>query len=135
MSAVGKWVAGIVSGIIVTVVAALILAQLQRPDDPGTGDPGGRGGSAGGAVAIYLNKDSGPPGTTVRVSGKGFAAEESVTLRFHAEVVGHTETDGQGAFDSVSVEVPEDWQFTGPSSFIAIGESSVKSAQRQFRVT
>ena len=86
-------------------------------------------------VAIYLNRDSGPPGTTVRVSGKGFAAEEPVTLRFHAEVVGHTETDGQGAFDSVSVEVPADWRFTGPFTYVATGESSVKSAQREFRVT
>ena len=132
MSAVGKWVAGILAGIIVTVVAALILARIQGPgDDPQPKDPG----RPGGPVAIYLNRDSGPPGTTVRVSGKGFAAGESVTLRFHTEVVGHTETDVQGAFDSVSVKVPSDWKFTGQFTFVATGESSVKSAQREFRVT
>ena len=132
MSAVGKWVAGILSGIIIAVVAALILARIQGPDDgPGPGGPKDPGGS----VAIYLNKDSGPPGTTVRVSGKGFAADESITLRFHTEVIGHTETDGQGAFDNVSVEVPSDWKFTGQFTFVATGASSVKSAQREFRVT
>jgi hypothetical protein len=132
MSAVAKWVAGILSGIIVTVVAALILGRIQSPGDgPGPQDPG----RPDGTVAIYLNRDSGPPGTTVRVSGKGFAAEEPVTLRFHTEVVGHTETDGQGAFDSVSVEVPSDWKFTGQFTVVATGESSVKSAQREFRVT
>jgi hypothetical protein len=132
MSAVAKWVAGILSGIIVTVLAALILARITGPgEDPGPEVPD----QPGGPVAIYLNRDSGSPGTTVRVSGKGFAAEESVTLRFHTEVVGHTETDGQGAFDSVSVEVPSDWKFTGQFTFVATGESSVKSALREFRVT
>ena len=132
MSAVGKWLAGILSGIIVAVAAALILARVQGPGDgPGPGDPQ----DPGGPVAIYLNKDSGPPGTTVRVSGMGFAAAESVTLRFHTEVIGHTETDGQGAFDNVSVEVPSDWRFTGQFTFVATGESSVTSAQREFRVT
>jgi hypothetical protein len=132
MSAVGKWVAGILSGIIVTVVAALILARINGPgDDPPPEDPR----RPGGPVAIYLNRDSGPPGTTVRVSGKGFAAEEPVTVRFHTEVVAHTETDGQGAFDNVSVEVPSDWRFSGQFTFVATGESSVKSAQREFRVT
>jgi hypothetical protein len=50
-------------------------------------------------------------------------------------VIGHTGTDGQGAFDNVSVEVPSDWTFTGQFTFVATGESSVKSAQREFRVT
>jgi hypothetical protein len=135
MSAVGKWVAGILSGTIVAVVAALILARIQGPDDGpgsgGSGDPRDPGGPA----AVYLNRDSGAPGTAVRVSGKGFAAGESVTVRFHTEVVGHTETDGQGTFDSVRVEVPEDWRFTGQFSFLASGESSLRSAQREFRVT
>jgi hypothetical protein len=132
MSAMGKWLAGILSGILVTVLAALILARIQGPgEDPPPKDLG----RPGGPVAIYLNRDSGPPGTTVRVSGKGFAAGEPVTLRFHAQVVGHTETDGQGAFDSVSVEVPSDWEFIGQFVFVALGESSVRSAQREFRVT
>ena len=87
------------------------------------------------AVPIFLNRDSGPAGTTVAVSGKGFQPDEAITLRFHTETVGHTTADGQGKFEAVSVEVPGDWQFTGQFGFIATGESSIKSAEREFRVT
>jgi hypothetical protein len=117
---------------LVAVVAALILARIHGPDagpgPGGSGDPGDPGGNL--------------PEPGLRCAGhdragqrQGFAAGESVTVRFHTEVVGHTETDGQGTFDSVSVEVPEDWRFTGQFSFLASGESSLRSAQREFRVT
>ena len=130
----GKWIAGILGTVIAAVLVAVIVPWVTGPavePSPSPKDPA----QGGGSVAIYLNRDSGPPGTTVRVSGKGFAAEEPVTVRFHTEVVGHTETDGQGSFDSVSVEVPADWRFTGQFTLVATGESSVRSAQREFRVT
>jgi hypothetical protein len=148
MSAVGKWVAGIIAGLIITVLGALILNRIQGP---GTGSGAGGGGSQATSTShsskthsvdpgsqtatIYLNRDSGPAGTTVSVSGKGFSPEEAITLRFHTETVGHTAADGQGNFEAVSVTVPADWQFTGQFRFVATGESSIRSAEREFRVT
>jgi hypothetical protein len=147
MPAVGKWVAGIVAGLIITVLGALILDRIQGTDKAGSGSGGGPFPSATRPsksrpaasneepAAIYLNRDSGPAGTPVSVSGKGFQPDEAITLRFHTETVGHTTADGQGKFEGVRVQVPEDWQFTGQFPFIATGESSIKSAERDFRVT
>ena len=130
----GKWIAGILGTVIAAVLVAVIVPWVTGPavePSPSPKDPA----QGGGSVAIYLNRDSGAAGTTVRVSGQGFAAGEEITLRFHTETVGHTGADGQGRFEAVSVDVPDDWPFTGQFAFVATGESSVRSAQREFRVT
>ena len=134
MSAVGKWVAGILGAVITAVLVAVIVPLVTGPAGGPSPSPN-RPARGDGSVAIYLNKDSGAAGTTVRVSGQGFAPDEEITLRFHTETVGHTGADGQGRFEAVSVDVPDDWPFTGQFAFVATGESSVRSAQREFRVT
>jgi hypothetical protein len=135
MSAVGKWLAGIVAGLIITVLGALILNWVQGQHGDGGSGGGNHTSSGPHSATIYLNRDSGPAGTTVTISGKGFSPEEAITLRFHTETVAHTTADGQGQFEAVSAQVPTDWQFTGQFRFVATGESSIRSAEREFRVT
>ncbi|MCC6495317.1 MAG: IPT/TIG domain-containing protein [Propionibacteriaceae bacterium] len=82
-----------------------------------------------------MDKLSGPAGTTVHVSGEGFAAGETITIRFHTDVCAETTADDSGAFSEVSCTVPEDWQFKMQASITASGTSSIRSGQAAFRVT
>lgn len=151
----GRSLANGVGGIIAAVVTAVLIAVLvpwvtgggtaaDRLDEtpttstapplppPATAAP--EGGSRQPAK-LYANRDSGPAGTKVRLSGTGFGSGEDITLRFHTDVVGHTQADDQGAFADVSVRVPSDWQFEGQFTFKASGDSTLAWAEREFRVT
>lgn len=94
------------------------------PFDPGQGE-----------VDITLSVSSGPPGTMLTISGSGFEPGETIVLRFNTEEVGRVDADGEGAFAGTSVQVPGDWPFTGQETFIATGQSSIRSATRPFEVT
>ena len=142
MNAVGKWVAGILAAVITAVLSAVLIQRFTTPDKAETPTVSSRSASAparsrdlDGATKIFLNRDSGPAGTRLRLSGQGFAHGEDVVIRFHTETVAHTAADEQGGFADVSVRVPTDWRFTGQFEFVATGESSIRSAAREFRVT
>ena len=128
-------------GIVVTVVGGLVLSFVQGwltwPVGAST-SPSSQGPSIpqpSGETRVFLDKLSGPAGTTVRVSGEGFAAGETITIRFHTEVCAETTADDSGAFAEVSCTIPEDWQFKMQASIIASGNSSIRSGQAAFRVT
>lgn len=144
MNAVGKWVAGILAAVITAVLSAVLIQRLTSPGEAEQPRAASHSASAsapapsrdlGGVTKIFLNRDSGPAGTNLRVSGQGFAFGEDVVIRFHTETVAHTAADEQGGFADVSVRVPTDWRFTGQFAFVATGESSIRSASREFEVT
>ena len=62
-------------------------------------------GSVAGRVAaasasLSLSPTSGPPGSSILVSGTGFGARETVALAFDAQQVGRAVTDSLGRFSS-----------------------------------
>ncbi|MBI4498958.1 MAG: hypothetical protein HY689_13785 [Chloroflexi bacterium] len=63
------------------------------------------------AAELSLSAASGMAGSTIAVSGSGFAAESTVTLRWGATdgtALGTATTDAAGAFASVSMTIPAD---------------------------
>jgi hypothetical protein len=56
---------------------------------------------------IELSKQSGPPGSTVRVRGSGFVKNETVRLYVNVYQVGETEADGSGQFSWISIRIPK----------------------------
>src|SRR4051812_513969 len=87
-----------------TVVAALIgLLAVVVPRIGGDGGSGTQGtvdrvvvGS--GTASVFLNSLSGPGGSTIKVSGKGFAPNEEIVIRFHTTEVGSTTANSEGKF-------------------------------------
>ncbi|MGH9225246.1 MAG: toll/interleukin-1 receptor domain-containing protein [Acidimicrobiales bacterium] len=76
---------------------------------------------------------SGPFGTTVALSGSGFAANERVELLVGSDRLGETTADDKGAFSGVRLRVPT---VIGSDVFFrAEGAKSFRSAFVQFRVT
>jgi hypothetical protein len=88
-----------------------------------------------GPVTLELSKESGPPGTSLRVSGTGFQPGEQVKIVFHTEVMRVVQANTKGSFIDVAVEVPSDWPFRGQFSIRASGAQSLKSTDLPFRVT
>lgn len=133
----------IVIGIVVTVVGGLILSFVQGwitwppgGGSPPTVHPGTETTVPPGTeTRLFLDKLSGPAGTVLHVSGQGFAGGETVTIRFHTDVCAETTADASGAFSEVSCSVPDDWQFTMQVTIVGSGNTSVRSAMAQFRVT
>ncbi|HEX2052107.1 MAG TPA: toll/interleukin-1 receptor domain-containing protein [Actinomycetota bacterium] len=73
--------------------ASRVLGDLFRNFGPGN-------------PTVTIDPTSGPPGTTVVVSGTGYGGGETVDINFHATEVGSTQADGDGAF-RVEVSVPD----------------------------
>jgi hypothetical protein len=90
-----------------------------------------------GPASLFLNRDSGPGGTTVKVSGEGFGPGERVTFRFHVEQVGTTKANGEGKFSNVSLTIPSTLSQFAPQQFnlSATGSASLKSATAPFQLT
>jgi hypothetical protein len=134
-----------------TVVAALI--GLLAVIVPRIGDDGGGNGSKAnpnpatvvegggpigpGSPSVFLNTVSGPGGSTIKVSGKGFAVHEEVVIRFHTTEVGSTMTNAEGKFDNVAVVVPTSYSQFSPQQFdvIATGQTSLRSDQAPFTIS
>lgn len=119
------------------ITAVLGLVPELRPwhsDDPGTG--GGTRPSVEPA-SIFVNRDSGPGGTEVRLSGEGFAPGERVVLSFHTEQIGATVVNQQGSFSNVVVRIPTSFSIFAPQQFSlrARGTSSVKHAETPFHLS
>jgi hypothetical protein len=90
-----------------------------------------------GPASIFLNRDSGPGGTTVKVSGEGFGPGERVTFRFHVEQVGTTKANAEGKFSNVSLTIPSTLSRFAPQQFnlSATGNASLKNALAPFQLT
>ena len=88
-------------------------------------------------ATVFLSRDSGPGGSSVNVSGEGFAGGERVVIMFHTEQIGSTTASDEGSFANVSVEIPTSFSQFAPQQFnvIARGEQSVQSAQAPFTIT
>jgi hypothetical protein len=54
---------------------------------------------------VELSQKSGPPGTSVKVTGTNFPANAEVEIRFHVTNIGETRSDANGAF-TVTVRIP-----------------------------
>jgi hypothetical protein len=128
-----------------TVVAALIgLLAVVVPRLGGDGNEGSssqgtvdRGVVGPGAASVFLNSLSGPGGSTIKVSGKGFAPNEEIVIRFHTTEVGSTTTNAEGKFDNVAVVVPASYSQFAPQQFdiIATGQNSLRSDQAPFTIS
>jgi hypothetical protein len=86
---------------------------------------------------IFLSRDSGPGGSTVLVSGKGFQAGERIVLSFHTEQIGSTNAGQSGAFERVEVTIPISFSQFAPQQFFirAQGETSIKTATAPFTIS
>ena len=91
----------------------------------------------GGETSILLSPMRGPVGATVKVSGQGFGAGETVVISFHTTEVGRTTANGAGSFSGVEITVPEGFGVFAPSQFfvIAEGEQTLKSGRAPFTVS
>jgi hypothetical protein len=135
-----KWIIG---AVIVPIVVACIGAGMAvfKPvclplicsDDQG----GGGTQNPSGETSIFLSRLSGPAGTVVNVSGVGFQAGETITIRFHTEQVAETTADAGGKFTNVPIQIPDTFSQFAPQQFdvIANGKSSIRSARAAFRIT
>jgi hypothetical protein len=141
-------VLGVVAAFLGLVTAVLGLVPSLRPwqADGGsttavtrsdvtlpTSDPGDLRTPA----SVYLSKESGPGGASVKVSGENYAPRERVEIRFGAEVVGRPTTNEQGKFSNVAVEVPTSLSRFAPFQVevVATGKTSIKWATAPFQVT
>jgi hypothetical protein len=90
-----------------------------------------------GPASVFSNRDSGPGGTTVLVSGEGFDPGERVVLRFHTDQIGSTTANGDGKFSNVAVTIPTTLSEFAPRQFelIATGQSSIRTATTPFTLT
>ena len=136
---------GVVAAVIGLVTAVLGLVPSLRPWDGGgasaTRDPvtslGDEVEQARRTASVFLNRDSGPGGTEVKVSGEGFTAGERVELRFHTTDIGTTTANGDGRFSNVVVTIPGDYGWSAPHQYdvVASGTTSSKSARAPFTLT
>ena len=129
------WIAGLIAAILATVIGGLILAALQHPPPPPTTPVPHVPNPNPIPAALALSRSSGPPGTTLTVSGTGFAPGERVVLRFHTTELKKVPANPQGAFSGQSVTLPADWPFKGQFLVFASGETSGRSTSEPFQVT
>ena len=118
------------------IVAALITVFANS--DGGSDGGGGQPTIVGpGQASAFLSRDSGPGGTTVKVSGTGFAAGEGVVLTFHTEQIGSTTANGEGKFENVTVTIPTSFSVFAPQQFdvIARGETSLRAGRAPFTIS
>jgi outer membrane protein assembly factor BamB len=94
---------------------------------------GWTGAFASGGASISLSPSSGPPASTVSVSGTRFKGRETVALYFDASQVGSAQANASGAF-TAHVTIPSA-AIPGSHTVQATGKRSGKSAQAVFTVT
>ncbi|WP_371784660.1 hypothetical protein [Streptosporangium subroseum] len=127
-------------GIVAAVLGALIAGIFSLM--PMTPDPSGAAsheppvsGQGFFDEEIFLSRDRGPTGTTVKVSGEGFDPGASVKLYFHTTEIGRTKANGQGKFSNVAVEIPSGYAMVAPKQFFISGSSGASSADAPFMLT
>ena len=121
------------------VGGALIIlgVLLDRGSPPATEVLPGRDDSSEsqeepGTASITLTQSTGPPGTSLRVGGSGFASNEPITIRFHHQQVGDADADADGAFGGETIVVPANWPLDGSFDVIATGQESGIASQAAF---
>jgi hypothetical protein len=97
--------------------------NFSFPAQPSTQEP-----------SLVLSRSSGPPGTSLTVSGNGSAAGETVEIRFHDLQVGKATADSKGAFGSTAITIPADWGFKGQFDISALGRTSIRHVSEPFQV-
>lgn len=130
---------------LITTAGVIGAAYITRGDGNGGGGSNGGGGDGingptidrPGSASVFLSRDSGPGGTTVQVSGEGFAPTERVVISFHTEEIGSTTANGEGRFSNVAVAIPESFSQFAPAQFdvIAHGETSLQTATAPFTIS
>jgi hypothetical protein len=88
--------------------------------------------------SIQLRPASGPPGTTVKIEGSGYAAHDKIVVIFHGadgrdRKLAKAITDNTGAFEGVFRGPPD--TSPGRHRIEAVGRGSGQTAKRFFRVT
>ncbi|MGE5828411.1 MAG: hypothetical protein ACM30G_08615 [Micromonosporaceae bacterium] len=135
-----KWVIGavIVPIVVACIGAGVVVFKPVCLPVICSDDRGGNGGpDSSGEASVFLNRLSGPAGTVVNVSGTGFEAGETITIRFHTEQVGETTADAGGKFTNVPITIPDSFSKFAPQQFdiIAEGKSSISTASTPFTLT
>ncbi len=87
--------------------------------------------------SIFLSKESAPGGAQVLVSGKGFAAGETVAIRVHATQVATTRADQGGSFAKVAITIPTSLSVFAPIQVdvVGVGQSSIRSGSAPITVS
>ena len=85
------------------------------------------------APHLKLSLHSGPPTSTVRVSGTGFGAFRAVDIYFDITDMALAATNGHGAFSGIPVRVPAS-AVPGTHYITAVQRHSGRSAQARFLV-
>jgi outer membrane protein assembly factor BamB len=93
----------------------------------------GLAGLSFGQATISLSRTSGPPTTSLLVSGSGFSANTTVDLFFDKTQEAAISTTGSGSFSNVSIPVPPSAQ-PGEHEIAAKQPSNGTVAQAQFKV-
>ena len=128
-----------------TVIAALI-ANSGGPDAPTVDGPTiptvptvptGPTIDDIGTAHVFLDRDSGPGGTVVLVSGEGFAPGERIVITIQTQQIGSPTASGDGKFANVAVTIPESLSVFAPAQFslIARGEESLRFAEAPFTIS
>lgn len=113
------------------LVALLVLAALLFGASRFLGDLFRNFGP--GNPSVSVEPASGPPGTTVVVTGTGFGSGETVDINFHATEVGTTQADEEGSFRA-EVTIP-DTPFRGEQFDIsANGKQTIRHDSAPFSV-
>ena len=81
--------------------------------------------------SLSIGTSSGPPGTTVSLSGSGFGANATINLTFDGNTIRSVSTDNEGAL-STSFQVPEAPR--GPRS-VGVSEAGRGAMQTTFTIT
>lgn len=92
------------------------------------------GRPAAAEASLNLSRSAGPPGTSLTVSGGGFAPGETVEILFHGLQRGKATADSTGAFGPTPITIPPDWQFKGQFDITAEGRTSIRHVSEPFQV-
>ncbi|HVF75675.1 MAG TPA: hypothetical protein VM938_11555 [Acidimicrobiales bacterium] len=126
------------------IIVALITTGAIGGDDKDSGPPSQSQPTmtfpsipVGTRTSLFSNRDSGPGGTRVVLSGEGFAPNEKVTFRLHVQEIGRTTANAEGRFSNVTVSIPTTYSKFAPQQFdlVADGESPANHATTPFTVT
>jgi hypothetical protein len=133
-----KWLTALIA---VAAVATILtfLFQFDIISWPPGGDgpsPSPSNGQPCADASISLSRGSGPSGTEVVVTGRGFPSDEAVRLRFHTEELLPSRTDAGGDFE-VTVVIPGTFDPFAPQQFTvsALTTPTVCSASVPFQLT
>jgi hypothetical protein len=112
----------------VAIIAGDVAFVGRDADSPGNDGPGDE------RPTLTLSRNSGPPGTSLRVGGAGFARGEPVRVEFRALLIGDLEADARGRSAGETVVTPSKWPFDGEYEISASGQESGRRAEAPFSV-